>query len=256
MFRFAVILLLFAALPLSALTILDGSADGVMPVRRQAMMLALENKWKLSVKSSSALEAIRDLREGRADAVVLEKSDIPAEIPFEKHVFSQRAAAVYVNVNNTCTGLTRQEICELLASPRPSWRSITGNKVDIHLYGLSDKAQGYGLFSRLLLKNDFQIKSPVFRTSSTNNVIQLCAGNPVAMGFALFSPKGSEMVRPLAIDGVAPSFENLGSGKYPLTVTYVLLTPAEMKPEVRKLLESFKTPRFLELLEAAEMLPR
>ena len=256
MFRLAAVLLLFAALPLSALTVLDGSVDGVMPLRRQAMMLALENKWKLSVRSVSAKEALRDLKAGKADAIVLEEKDIPQNTPFEKHIFALRAVAVYVNANNTCTGLSRQELTQLLALARPTWKKITGNRVDIHLYGLSEKADGYGLFSRLVLKPDFQIRSPVFRTASTNNVIRLCAGNPVAMGIALFSANANEMVRPLAIDGVAPTFENLGQGKYPLMVTYVLLVPAEKKPEIKQLIESFKTPRFLELLESSGMLAR
>jgi hypothetical protein len=39
-------------------------------------------------------------------------------------------------------------------------------------------------------------------------------------------------------------------------VTYVLLVPAEKKPEIKQLLESFKTPRFLELLESSGMLAR
>ena len=123
-----------------------------------------------------------------ADAIVLEEKDIPQNTSFEKHIFALRAVAVYVNANNTCTGLSRQELTQLLALPRPTWKKITGNRVDIHLYGLSEKADGYGLFSRLVLKPDFQIKSPVFRTASTNNVIRLCAGNPVAMGIALFQP--------------------------------------------------------------------
>ena len=253
------LLILLSALmviPLCGVTIFDGTEDGSMPLRRQAMGLALANKWKLSCKSVSAQEAVQALKQGRADAIVLDKKNIPNDFPFEKRPFAILAAAVYVNSNNTCTGLSRQELTELLSSARPSWKSITGNRVDIHFYGLSSQAQGYGLFSRLLLSGDFQIKAPVFRSSSTNNVIQLCAGNPVAMGFALFSPRGNEMTRAIAIDGISPTFENLANGKYPLTITHVLLFPAEKKPEIQKLLDSFKTPGFLGLLDRSNMLPQ
>ncbi len=248
---------LFAAavLPLSGFTLLDGTVDGSMPLRRQAVALALKNGRKISVRKVSAAEAVAALKQKKATAVVLESQDIPKDFPFEKHPFAVLAAAVYVNANNTCTNLSRQELVELLTSPRPSWKSITGNRVDIHIYGLSPKAQGYGVFSRLL-KKEMQIKSPVYRTGSTNNVIQLCGGNPVALGIALFSPEGNEMSRPIAIDGVAPTFENLGQGRYPLMTTHVLVYPKENLPEIKELLDSFKTPVFLDLLNQSNMLPQ
>ena len=213
-------------LPLGAWNIIDGTTDGSAVWSRQVLALALENKWKLSLKRAGAAQALSDFKAGKADAVVLDEKDVPTDLVCKKQTVFRLAAAVYVNGNNTCTGLSRQELENLLASPRPTWKSITGNAEDIHLYGLKKRAEGYGLFCRLALKPDFEIKSPIFRTISTGNVIKLCGADPVSMGFALLVPVEDEMVRPLAIDGVEPSPENLKSGKYPLVVTHVLLSHA------------------------------
>lgn len=217
-------------LPLGAWNIIDGTTDGSAPWSRQILALALENKWKLSLKRAGAAQALADFKAGKADAVVLDENDVPRDLVCKKQVVYRFAAAVYVNANNTCTGLSRQELEMLLSASRPTWKPITGNPEDIHLYGLKSSAEGYGLFSRLALKPGFEIKSPVYRTVSTGNVIKLCGANPVAMGFALFVPVEDEMVRPLAIDGVEPNSENLKSGKYPLSVTHVLIYNAEAEP--------------------------
>ena len=63
------------------------------------------------------------------------------------------------------------------------------------------------------------------------------------------------MSRPIAIDGIAPTFENLGQGRSPLMTTHVLVYPKENLPEIKELLDSLKTPAFLELLDQSEMLP-
>lgn len=65
---------------------------------------------------------------------------------------------------------------------------------------------------------------------------------------ALISSEGRRL-RPLAIDGVEPSLENMRSGRYPLVKQFNFVLPKDPSPAVRKFVDFVKSPQGRKILE-------
>lgn len=237
------------------LTLLDAAAFGALPARKLAISLAMEQGDKLSIRPAKPLEAISALEQGRAELAIMERRDLPKNCSLGIKPYGILAAVLYVNAANRVQSISKAAIRTLFSSPNPTWEQLAGMPEDIHLFGLKSSAEGAGLFSALALPEKMDVQAAVFRVDSSQEVLLLCGGNPMALGVALYWPNPGTRVRMLAVDGVAPSMENLSKGRYPLATELVVLFKKPASPMVERFLAGLRTSDFLESLDESNMLP-
>ena len=90
---------------------------------------------------------------------------------------------------------------------------------------------------------------------TTPEAVSLVTGQPGAIGYFSLSAVTATPLVPLALDGVAPSLENLGRGSYPLTITFALAYKPPLSPAAARFLKALGSPDSLSLMTRLGCLP-
>ena len=231
-----------------ALRIADASRAGINALQSAALTLAQESRTAVTVDRVPPREALRRLKAGQADLIVLEHGNLPEKTPAVCRLFAAEVLAVYVHSSNPVKGIKRKELKEILTDKRPNWLSLHPlRQTDIHRYGLSLRAPGDGLGESLLGVENFA--QDIFRLNSTREVILLTGSDAESLGIGLLMPDLPPDVRTLRINGVLPLPGTVASGKYLLCWRYYVLAPEKPLAAAGKYLELMKKISFARELE-------
>ncbi|MBQ9502094.1 MAG: hypothetical protein IJU70_08070 [Lentisphaeria bacterium] len=242
---------LFAA---GALRIADASRAGVPALNALALRLALRNSVAVSIDKVTPNEAAARLAAGRADLIVLEHGNLPAERPRVCRLFAAEVLGLYVNAANGMPSVELRDLKLLLTSTRPNWRPFYPRKeTDIHRYGLKERAAGYRLAESLLGAET--LAQDIFAVGSTEQVMLLAGNDPEALGFGVLSSGMPAGVKVLEVNGVPPTRGNIASGKYLMCWRYYVLGGASLSQAAKIFLEEMKTASFAKELESSGFFP-
>ncbi len=253
----AVFALVFLAGGLQAetLRIADATRQGDPAVRQAALLYAARTPGtKLSFRRVEVKEALELFREGETDLVLIDRKQVPADFKGKERAYAAEAAAVYLSGGHFLNNFTTKEVKELLTLQLPNWSRYGKKETDVHRFGLKPKSRGYGLFEEFLRIPPESV-GRLFRASSTREMLLFIGKNDEAVGFGLFLPSAPLDVKIAAIDGVPATLRNISEGKYPLTVTYVILSAETPAPVATGFLATLNQADFLDLLEEIDLLP-
>ncbi len=138
------------------------------------------------------------------------------------------ALVFLVNVENPVTNLTRQQLVDIYAGKITNWKEVGGNDEPIVAFQRSDRSGSQTLFEALLMDGVKPMRPPIEWLQDTMGyLVDSVAGydnGPVSIGYSVFyyvsDMYGSDRIRLLAVDGVAPSRETIASGAYPFCTNY------------------------------------
>ena len=90
---------------------------------------------------------------------------------------------------------------------------------------------------------------------TTSEAASLTTGHPGAIGYFSLPAITATPLVPLALDGVAPSLENLGRGRYPLAIPFALAYKPPLSPAAARFLKALGSPDALSLMTRLGCLP-
>lgn len=90
---------------------------------------------------------------------------------------------------------------------------------------------------------------------ATPEAVALVAGHPGAIGYFSLAAMTSSNLVPLALNGVAPSLENVGRGSYPVTIPFGLAYKPPLSPAAARFLKFLSSPDALSLMARQGCLP-
>ncbi|BAH77271.1 substrate-binding domain-containing protein [Solidesulfovibrio magneticus] len=90
---------------------------------------------------------------------------------------------------------------------------------------------------------------------TTPEAVALVAGHPGAVGYVSLAAMAAANLTPLALDGVAPTLENVGRGSYRLVVPFGLAYKAPLSPAAARFLKFLSSPDALSLMARLGCLP-
>ena len=90
---------------------------------------------------------------------------------------------------------------------------------------------------------------------TTPEAVALATGQPGAIGYFSLPAIAATDLIPLALDGIAPSLENLGRGAYPLTIPFALAYKPPLSPAAARFLKALASPDALSLMTRLGCLP-
>jgi phosphate transport system substrate-binding protein len=90
---------------------------------------------------------------------------------------------------------------------------------------------------------------------TTPEAVSLVAGQPGAVGYFSLSAMAASRLVPLALNGVAPSPENIGRGSYPLTIPFALAYKPPLSPAAARFLAFLSSPDAVSLMGRLNCLP-
>jgi len=135
--------------------------------------------------------------------------------------------AVAVHPKNTVNHLTLKQIQDAFAGKITNWKALGGVDTPIHLY-TRDAASGTRkvFWKKMLHKGAIDPKATV--VPSNGSMKRALSDDPGALGY-LSAGFIDPSVHGIAIDGVAPTRENIQTGKYPYARGLYSITKGEAK---------------------------
>ncbi len=217
-------LLIAAVSPATAseLRIIDAAngAPAANVVRETALKYVLAGNGASMKRLPGATGLLQLISRNEADILLIDKrflSKLPDNVKIIP--FAAEALCLYIHPGNPSGSLSREEILEILTSPRPRWKNDLQKNVDIQRIMLKSNIAGADIHRRIFGEKNYALE--VFRVSSTSQMITFL--NPAAIGFGPFIPDKLPDLDFLPVNNIAPDAVSIASGKYPLSLQYVLV---------------------------------
>jgi len=168
------------------------------------------------------------------------KIDVPEEKAAKLHQVAWDALVVVVNKDSRVDSITAEQIKKVLTGKIKNWKEIGGSDSPINLYVRKGRISGVGLMVReVMFNNPDKEFSPDAKIKRSSGPLERAISHDLyGIGMTgISSAKKRKKLKILKIDGVAPTKENIMSGKYPFYRPLYLVTKGEPAGEVKNFIE-------------------
>ncbi len=210
---------------------------------------------RVIIRGGGATKGIRAVAKGEADlgGTCRHKIDVPEEKAAVLHQVAWDALVVVVNENSPVDGITLDQVKKIFTGKIKNWKDLGGTDAPLKLFVRRGKISGVGLMMReIVFHNPDQDFSPDAEVKKSSGPIEAAISkDPLAIGATgISSAKKRKHLKMLKIDGVAPTKENIASGKYPLYRPLYLVTRENPAGEVKNFLDFALSPAGQSLIAA------
>ena len=190
-----------------------------------------EEKYKnvrIDVQTGGSSRGVNDQRQGLNDIGMASRQLNPEEKDLQAFAIAYDGICIIINKNNPVANLTDQQIRDIYTGKISNWKNVGGKNSPITVVNKADGRSTLELFlSYFKLKNS-EIKAAVI-VGDNEQDIKTIAGNPNAIGYvsigsAEFSITQNVAIKPLPLNNIAPTTENVRNGKFPLMRPLNLIT--------------------------------
>lgn len=159
-------------------------------------------------------------------------SDAPIELPagLRSTVVARDAIALIVHPTNPITSLTLIQAREMFAGRLHRWEAVGGTSGPVQVISREDGSGTRAAFERSVM-GDRRVTPNALVMPSSATVVEWVSEHPDAIGYVSMGYLGAG-VRPLVVEGLAPTPENAATGAYPLTRELLLVTQPHPPAEV------------------------
>lgn len=257
MLRGCVGALCFLTLAASAATArlrIGNAANGapLETLQQQAFRFAVSGRGEISMRRVRPSEAVAALKKGEFDLLVLDaRFRPPADAGVTVRPYAAEALCVYIHPGNATGSLTRAEVLEILTEPRPGWSKYSPMAADIQRVGLkSDRPEGM-LVYRVFGERAFAPE--VLRVGSLDQLFAFL--NAASAGFGPFAAERPAEAIALPVENVTPTTATVRSGRYPLSLHYLIVTGPTGSPLLREFVSELFSPESRRKLAADGLIP-
>ena len=133
--------------------------------------------------------------------------------------------AVITDKNNAVNDLTTEQLVDIYTGKITNWKDLGGADEAIVVIGRESGSGTRGAFEELLKIEDQCAYAQ--ELDSTGGVLAKVAATPGSIGYVSLDVV-DETVTPIALNGVAPTEENIVAGSYTLSRPFVMATKGEI----------------------------
>ncbi|HSM94025.1 MAG TPA: phosphate ABC transporter substrate-binding protein [Anaeromyxobacteraceae bacterium] len=241
--------LLAPAISLAGTTTVKGSDTMVILAQRWAeAWMKQQPAKKVQVTGGGSGTGIAALINGTTDVADASRAMKPDErakvkaaagVDAFETIVARDGVAIYVNAANPVKSLTVEQLRGIYLGDVTNWKQVGGPDARIVLYSRENSSGTYVFVKEHVLKNeDFAPEAQTLPgTAAVVNAVSKEKGG-IGYGGGAYA-KG---VKELLIEGVAPTKENVLSGKYPLSRPLFVYTKGAPKGEVKEYVDFCLSP--------------
>ncbi len=210
------------------------------------------------VLGGGSVRGLTDLAEGRTDFAAScqsKTSDDPED--FEYITASWDALVFIVNKSNPMNSITPQQVRDIYEGRINNWKELGGR--NLNLISVITTPKGFGGIGEALEKYLLEGKRPQKQKNSTMQASsvaiweQLIEDMPEGFASTGFGSARRRNVKMLKVNGVAPTKENIISGKYPYQRPLFIVIKKNSRPEVRNFVDFVLSKRGQKLISSYGM---
>jgi phosphate transport system substrate-binding protein len=134
-----------------------------------------------------------------------------------------------LNDDNPVEELTTDQVKQIYSGKLKNWNEAGGENADIHPYQRDDESGSQELMRSLVMRGTPMIEAPDMVLPTMMAPFNTVSVDKQGIGYSVFyyeenmAPE-AERVKPIAIDGVAPTKESIQAGLYPYTTEVYAVT--------------------------------
>jgi phosphate transport system substrate-binding protein len=213
--------------------------------KKEHPAVAFEMEFKGTTYGMGALMVSRcDIaaasREVTTNEVELAKA---RNIEFNDHVIGAYDVAVIVNAGSPISNLTKDQVRDLFLGTVQNWKDVGGPDAPVSLY-IRHPISGTHLGFRELAMENKPYALHVKTFTNYTDIVQALAKDPNGIGYTTITLATKPGVKPVSIDGVAPTVEAVNKGLYPYARVLRLYTDkANETPAAREFVDFVRSER-------------
>jgi len=254
--------LLAPALTLAGSTTVKGSDTMVILAQRwaEAWMKLHPNK-KVQVTGGGSGTGIAALINGTTDVADASRAMKPNErakvkaaagVDPVETVVARDGVAIYVNDANPVKSLTVAQLRDIYLGDVTNWKEVGGRDAPIVLYSRENSSGTYVFVKEHVLQNeDYAAQAQTL--PGTAAVVNAVSKEKNAIGYG--GGAYAKGVREVLIEGVAPTKENVLSGKYPLSRPLFVYTRGAPAGEIKEYIDFCLSPAGQKIVSAVGYFP-
>ena len=201
-----------------------------------------ETGVKVMVLGGGSVRGLTDLAEGRTDFAASCQSKTPDDPENFEYIIATWDAMVFiVHKSNPVSSITPQQVRDIYNGRISNWKQLGGP--DLKLISVITTPKGFGGIGEALEKYILNGKRPQPQKNSTLQASsvaiweQLVADMPEGFASTGYGSARKRNVKILKVNGIAPTRENIISGKYPYRRPLFIVVKKHARPEVRKFVD-------------------
>jgi len=156
--------------------------------------------------------------------------------------------AVIVNPQNTVNNLTLNQTRDIFTGNITNWNQVGGSNSKINVVNREEGSGTRDGIQKIVLKGG-NFGSGGITQSSTGAVRSYVAGDPNAIGYISFAEVDNS-VKALSIDGVAPTYDTIANGTYPIQRDLLFVTNGDPSGNTKAFIEFTLSPAGQAILKA------
>lgn len=168
------------------------------------------------------------------------------------------ALVVIVHKDNPVTTISMDQVRKLYAGQLTNWKELGGPDTPIELYVRKGKISGVGRTLREIVFNNYdQEFSAKYVMASSGPLERAIEKNPLGIGITgVSSARKVKGAKVLALDGKAPTYENIKNGEYLLyRPLYMVTHMQDRDPETKQFMEFVMGPEGKAVMRSVGTVP-
>lgn len=214
---------------------------------------------RVDVQTGGSSRGIADVRSGTAQIGLVSRALKPEEADLQATTIAIDGIALIVNGANPVRSLSDDQIRAIYTGAISNWRQLGGADAAITVVNKAEGRSTLELFLEHFGLDSRQIKASVVIGDNQQGILTVAA-DPHALGYvsigtATQEAKAGTAIRLLPLAGIAPTLQNVRSGRYPLSRPLNLVIKPQAAPGVAPFLAFARSPEVHDLVEAQFFVP-
>lgn len=179
--------------------------------------------------------------------------------------FAREAFVFIVNINNPLNSLSEQQVRDIFSGKITNWREVGGSDERIQVWMRPEDSGSQTVMKAKVMKGTLMLPAKKDLIMDVmNGVISKVAAyqnTQPSIGYTFryyatqMNKDISKNIKLLAINGIAPTVENIRNGTYPYIVEAYMVTREKHSPEAQKFVDWFLSPQGQSFVEDVGYVP-
>ena len=209
---------------------------------------------RIDVQTGGSSRGISDVQSGAADIGMASRPLTDSEATLTGHQVAVDGICFIVHESNPVETLTDEQVVAIFRGEVTNWKDLGGSDLPIVVVSKAAGRATLEVFLHYFQLDAVEIDADII-VGENQQSIKTVAGNPSAIAYVSIGTVGAEVergtpIRSVQSGNVAPTTENVASGKFPMTRPLLLVTQGKLSDRAKVFIEFAQSSDVTDLIEA------